>query len=79
MSAIGSAMTFALGAAIGVAGGIAASRLVAPQSGEDTQETVGNLRQEIVTAGEVARAEREAALNQRFRNSVGQPRAQAPS
>ncbi|MGD9714016.1 MAG: hypothetical protein AB7V46_18450 [Thermomicrobiales bacterium] len=70
MGLIGNAVTFAVGAAIGAAAGVAVSRLVAPTSGEETQQTVDEFRQEVVAAGQSAREEKEAALMHRFRQTV---------
>lgn len=70
MSAIGSVITFAIGAAIGAAGGIAASRLVAPQSGDETQQSVTGFRNDVAAAGAAARAQKEAELTQHYRQTV---------
>ncbi len=79
MSAVGKMITFAVGAAIGAAGGIAASRLVAPQSGDETQQTVLGFRNEVVAAGAAARAQKEADLSQQFRQTVGRVAVERPT
>ena len=70
MGVLGKVISFSLGAAAGAASGVAAARLLAPQSGEDTQRQMNDLRQEVEGAGLAARAETEATLQNRYRATL---------
>ncbi|MBX3070393.1 MAG: YtxH domain-containing protein [Thermomicrobiales bacterium] len=70
MSFLGKVISFAVGAAAGAAGGVAAARLLAPQSGEETQRKVDEFRHEVEDAGLAARAETEAIMVKRYRDTL---------
>jgi hypothetical protein len=67
MGFLGSLASFAIGVAAGAAGGVAGARLLAPQSGDDTQQAVSEWKNDIATAGASARAATEAALENQYR------------
>ena len=70
MSVLGGLATFAIGAAAGAAGGVIGARLLAPTSGQDTQQAFQALKDEITTAGEMAKAQAEWDLQQQYRATV---------
>ena len=67
MGVLGSLTSFVAGAAIGVAGGIIGGRLLAPESGAQTQMSLTNRKNEIAAAGELARATEERKLEEQYR------------
>lgn len=70
MGFLGKMISFAVGAAAGAAGGVAVSRLLAPESGEETQKRFDEFRHEIQDAGSQARSETEAALLKRYQDTL---------
>ncbi|CAN5526706.1 hypothetical protein BH23CHL5_BH23CHL5_13730 [soil metagenome] len=70
MGVIGSIASLAAGATAGVLGGVAAARLLAPKSGQDTQNAIANWSSEIRTAGESARDRAEIETRARYQATV---------
>lgn len=66
MSFLGSLTSFVAGAAAGVIG----ARLLAPRSGGETRQALHLRKDEITTAGEMARAKTESELQQQLRATV---------
>ncbi len=67
--------TFGLGGAIGTAVGMIVGSLMAPQSGKDLQKSTGQFVDEVKRAGDIAQAQTEAQLKDRFKNLVNDPAA----
>lgn len=72
MSFLGSLTSFVAGAAAGAAGGIIGSRLLAPGSGADMQQTLQDRKNEIAVAGEMAKTMAETRLEQQYRATVAE-------
>jgi gas vesicle protein len=70
MGVLGSLTSFVAGAAIGAAGGLIGGRLLAPESGDRTQMSLQNRKNQIAAAGEQARAEHQHKLEQQYRDAV---------
>ncbi len=79
MGFLGKVVSFATGAAVGAAGGVAASRLLAPRSGEETQRRVDELRNEMINAGHTARAATEASLQNQYQQTLHRVKADQAS
>lgn len=79
MGFLGKVVSFTTGAAIGAAGGVAASRLLAPRSGEETQKRIKELREEVVNAGQAARAATESSMQTQFRQTLQRMKADQAS
>lgn len=76
MGFLGGLASFAIGAVAGAAGGVAGARLLAPQSGDDTQQSFDDWKDEITSAGASARAATEAALEKQYRATINDVAAQ---
>ena len=63
-------IAFGFGGVVGGGIGVAVASLLAPQSGEQLQESVSQLRAEAEAAGEVAKVQTQEAMKQRFRDKV---------
>jgi gas vesicle protein len=66
---------FGIGGIVGSGIGAAVASFLAPQSGQQLQQSVTDLIGEAKVAGEQAQAETEARLKQRFREQVNDPAA----
>ncbi len=67
--------TFGVGGAIGTAVGMIVGSLMAPQSGKDLQKSTGQFVDEVKRAGDIAQAQTEAQLRERFKDRVNDPTA----
>jgi len=70
MSFPGSLTSFVVGAAAGAAGGVLGARLLAPRSGSATKHALHVRKDEITTAGEMAKEKTERELEQQYRATV---------
>ncbi len=68
-------MKFAAGSAVGATIGAAIGVLMAPKSGEQTQQDTAAFLQTAKAEGELARQEAEARVAARFRDKVHDPSA----
>lgn len=66
---------FTAGSATGTAVGLAVGTLLAPQRGADLQQATQDLITEAKSDGQNAQERTEAALKERFRQSVNDPTA----
>lgn len=63
-------VAFGFGGVVGGGIGVAVASLLAPQSGEQLQDSVSKLKAEAEAAGDIAKAQTEEAMKQRFRDKV---------
>ncbi|MCA9834919.1 MAG: YtxH domain-containing protein [Thermomicrobiales bacterium] len=66
---------FVVGSAVGAAIGAGVASLMAPKSGEEFQADTNALLERARTEGDQARMEAEAAVAERFRQTVNDPSA----
>ncbi|MBA2470641.1 MAG: YtxH domain-containing protein [Chloroflexia bacterium] len=72
-------LKFILGGAAGTAIGLAVGSLLAPQKGADLQAATHQRLEYAKEAGEEAERETESAMQDRFRQRVGDPAAFTPA
>lgn len=75
MALLGGLMRFVLGAAAGTAVGAGVASLLAPQKGEELQAATHQRLADAKVAGDEAERETELAMQDRFRQRVGDPTA----
>ena len=75
---MGGFLKFILGGAAGTAVGLAVASLLAPQKGSDLQAATHERLAAAKTAGDEAERQTVIAMQDRFRQRVGDPRAFTP-
>lgn len=76
---MGGFLKFILGGAAGTAVGLAVASLLAPQKGSDLQAAAHERLAAAKTAGDEAERQTASAMQDRFRQRVGDPTALTPA
>jgi hypothetical protein len=78
VASVAGLLKFILGGAAGTAVGVAVGSLLAPQKGEEFQAATHQRVAEAKSAGADAEVQTRAAMEERFRQRVGDPTAFTP-